>query len=276
MTVSMSVASADRRLRHVGGPRHVASAAAAHQPARPWASNHAGGLTRSSSGAVDVAGEQRGTSDQHERLSGVDVVTLGLQTLRGSLGEDQRLARDSPAARSASARSGNTDGTADTDRRVDLLGLVEATEGLDEITAPCGQPRQVVAQVGGPLRPALRLVEVECPPRVGLGSVDLAGPSEQHATIGRSSAMSGRRSRRPTSSAASNARSASGCRPARCSSRPVGSWRATLSSPSRRVTARVASSNDRSNSPGVGQAGGERHRRQTFQLGIVERDRRVE
>ena len=120
-------------------------------------------LTGSGGRAVDVAGEQGGARDQHQRLGGVDVVALGLQAVHGSLGEDQRLFRQ-PRGEERLGAVREHGGAADTDRRVDLLGLVEAAERLHQVAAPGSQPRQVVAHVGHSLGPALGLEQVEGAP----------------------------------------------------------------------------------------------------------------
>ena len=139
-------------------------------------------LTGSSGGALHVAGEQRSAGDQHEHLGDIDVVALRAHALYGPFGEVQGLVRQ-PGCDQRFGAIRIHGGTADAEGLVALLSVVEAPERLDEIAAPGRQPGQVVVHVGGRLRPALGLIEIESAPRVRLRRLDLAGPSEQHATI---------------------------------------------------------------------------------------------
>ena len=136
-----------------------------------------------SGGAIQPPGEQGRTSDQHQRFGQVDVGAVRPQVPRGSLGDSERLAREAGGEERLGA-IGEQGRTAQAERGEGALCLREAAEGLHEVTTPSRQPRQVVAHVSGALGPSLRLEELEGTAGVRFGSVDVAGPAEQHEAVG--------------------------------------------------------------------------------------------
>ena len=111
-------------------------------------------------GAIVVLTEQRGPGDQHQGLGEVDVVALGAQPRRSLLGERQRLVRQA-GGEERLAPIGEDGGTGEPQRLVRVLGLVEAAERLHQVAAPRREPGQVVAHIGGALRPPALDIEGE-------------------------------------------------------------------------------------------------------------------
>ena len=251
ITASMRVtssSSADPARRRAST---FSDAAAAHHPSRSWAAKSAvaSPLARAARSLSPASRAARATSI---KVSARSTSSPCPRSSEAACSARATASSVSPAASSASRAIREHRRTGEPQRLVRLLGVVEPAEGLDEVTAPTGQPGQVVAHVrrapwsirGRRRARGLAVCRASAVPISPLHPCSTPRFERRSASIeGSMPATSASRA------VGERVSSASSLRPARCNSPASWLMARTRSSPVSSSTARRPKASDCSNSP---------------------------